>query len=170
MNEMTDNPDYRLVMDFLQSINPGDMDEESAEQLMKIGQRIEGGGQLSDQEREMFMSVVGAMPMNPGSAVREGEMGQMGGMPMDPGSAVRFSEMAPVPMHTAPSRAMTVPMATTQGGPMNMQEMIDAGIISPKRPQTRPTAQMESPRPRMRPEGLGMQSPRPRMRPDNLGG
>jgi len=85
-------------------------------------------------------------------------------------------------MHTAPSRAMTVPMATTQGGPMNMQEMIDAGIISPKRPQTRPTAQMESPRPRMRPEGLGMQSPRPpmrgsvgmspspRMRPDNLGG
>jgi len=126
MNEMTDNPDYRLVMDFLQSINPGDMGEESAEQLMQIGQRIEGGGQLSDQEREMFMSVVGAMPMNPGLAVREGEMGQMGGMPMDPGSAVREGEMAPVPM--------------------------------------------ESPRPRMRPEGLGMQSPRPRMRPDNLGG
>jgi len=77
MNEMTDNPDYRLVMDFLQSINSGDMDEESAEQLMKIGQRIEGGGQLSDQEREMFMSVVGAMPdmrARTGAAMTEADL------------------------------------------------------------------------------------------------
>ena len=145
MNEMTDNPDYRLVMDFLQSINPGDMDEESAEQLMKIGQRIEGGGQLSDQEREMFMSVVGAMPMNPGLAVREGEMGQMGGMPMDPGSAVREGEMGQM-----------------GGMPMDLGSAVRPSEMAP--------VPMQSPRPRMRPEGLGMQSPRPRMRPDNLGG
>ena len=59
-NEMQMNPDYQLVMSFLQKIRPGDMDEESAQQLMIIGQRIQAGGVLSDQEREMFQSVVGA--------------------------------------------------------------------------------------------------------------
>jgi hypothetical protein len=39
------------------------MDEQSANQLMMIGQRIQNGGSLSDKEREMFQSVVGAMPM-----------------------------------------------------------------------------------------------------------
>jgi hypothetical protein len=41
-----------------------------------IGERIQSGGSLSDQEREMFQSVMGAMPQMPmdqGSAVREGE-------------------------------------------------------------------------------------------------
>ncbi len=61
--EMQMNPDFQLVMKFLQNIRPGDMDEESSQQLMAIGQRIQGGGVLSDKEREMFESVVGAMPM-----------------------------------------------------------------------------------------------------------
>ena len=59
-NEMQMNPDYQLVMTFLQNITPGDMDEESANQLMAIGQRIMGGGTLTDREREMFKSVVTA--------------------------------------------------------------------------------------------------------------
>ena len=59
--------------------------------------------------------------------------------------------MAPVPMPQAPSSEMTVPMPTTQGGAMNMQEMIDAGIIVPKRPMTRPTAPLQSRRPMTRP-------------------
>jgi hypothetical protein len=59
--------------------------------------------------------------------------------------------MAPVPMPQAPSSEMTVPMPTTQGGPMNMQEMIDAGIIVPKRPMPRPTAPLQSRRPMTRP-------------------
>ena len=67
MPEVKGNPDYQLVMKFLQLIKPGDMDEDSANQLMMIGQRIQNGGALSDKEREMFQSVVGAMPM-------EGEM------------------------------------------------------------------------------------------------
>jgi hypothetical protein len=75
MNEdMQSNPDYQLVMKFLQSIRPGDMDDESAQQLIAIGQRIQNGGVLSDREREMLNSVVRAMPqmpMDPGSAVRE---------------------------------------------------------------------------------------------------
>ncbi len=61
--EMQMNPDFQLVMRFLQNIRPGDMDEESSQQLMAIGQRIQNGGVLSDKEREMFESVVGAMPM-----------------------------------------------------------------------------------------------------------
>lgn len=62
---MKANPDYQLVMRFLELIQPGDMDEDSANQLMMIGQRIQSGGALSDKEREMFQSVVGAMPANP---------------------------------------------------------------------------------------------------------
>jgi hypothetical protein len=54
---------------FLKSIRPGDMSDEAATQLKMIGERIQSGGSLSDQEREMFQSVMGAMPegpMNPG--------------------------------------------------------------------------------------------------------
>jgi hypothetical protein len=82
MADITQNPDYKLVMTFLQNIRPGDMDAQSAEQLMAIGQRIQNGGTLTEREREMLNSVVRAMPqmpMDPGSAVREGEM------PMDQG-------------------------------------------------------------------------------------
>ena len=60
MPNINENPDYQLVMKFLQNIRPGDMDEESANQLMMIGQRMQGGGILSDREREMFEEVVGA--------------------------------------------------------------------------------------------------------------
>ena len=60
MPDITQNPDYQLVMKFLQNIRPGDMDQESSEQLMMIGQRIQAGGALTDREREMFEAVVGA--------------------------------------------------------------------------------------------------------------
>jgi hypothetical protein len=68
-NDITANPDYQLIMSFLKSIRPGDMSDEAATQLKMIGERIQSGGSLSDQEREMFQSVMGAMPegpMNPG--------------------------------------------------------------------------------------------------------
>jgi hypothetical protein len=107
MADITQNPDYKLVMTFLQNIRPGDMDQESAEQLMAIGQRIQNGGTLTEREREMLNSVVRAMPqmpMDPGSAVREGEM------PMDPGSAVRRGEMpmAQMPMDPGSNRFVGV--------------------------------------------------------------
>ena len=72
--DITANQDYQLVMKFLQLIQPGDMSEESANQLMMIGQRIQNGGILSDKEREMFESVVGAMPVTPPPATSMGEM------------------------------------------------------------------------------------------------
>lgn len=71
MPEVKENPDYQLVMKFLELVTPGDMDRQSSNQLMMIGERIANGGSLSDKEREMFQSVVGAMPMG----------GAMGAMP-----------------------------------------------------------------------------------------
>ena len=72
--EMQMNPDFQLVMKFLQNIRPGDMDEESSQQLMAIGQRIQNGGALSDKEREMFEGVLGAMPMEGENQVNFGAM------------------------------------------------------------------------------------------------
>jgi hypothetical protein len=98
-NDITANPDYQLIMSFLKSIRPGDMSDEAATQLKMIGERIQSGGSLSDQEREMFQSVMGAMPQMPmdqGSAVRARASMPMADaeMPMDPGSAARQSETA----------------------------------------------------------------------------
>ena len=174
MADITQNPDYKLVMTFLQNIRPGDMDAQSAEQLMAIGQRIQNGGTLTEREREMLNSVVRAMPqmpMDPGSAVREGEMPMDPGsavrrgempmeqMPMDPGSAVRRGEMPMAQMPMDPrSAARQSELPSLDGmtyGPssgvttMDMQQMIDAGIINPNRP-------------RPRPENLGQMRPRPR--------
>ena len=72
--DLTANQEYQLVMKLLQLIQPGDMDEDSANQLMMIGQRIQNGGALSDKEREMFESVVGAMPVTPPPATSMGQM------------------------------------------------------------------------------------------------
>ena len=71
-NDITANPDYQLIMSFLKSIRPGDMSDEAATQLKMIGERIQSGGSLSDQEREMFQSVMGAMPQMP---MDQGPMG-----------------------------------------------------------------------------------------------
>ena len=177
MPNITENPDYRLVMTFLQNIRPGDMDQESADQLMMMGERMKAGGSLSDREREMFEAVVGAMPQMPetemsyevdgstermspemmDSLIRSGQVtpDEMSSYQVD-GQTERLapSQMGGItsrPMPQAPSGAPTVPMPTTQGGPMNMQDMIDAGIIKPERPKARPAPM----RPQMRPSNLG---------------
>ena len=167
--DIKENPDYQLVMTFLKNINPGDMDEESAKQLMMIGQRIQGGGVLSEREREMFEAVVGATDRFPVEQMdtfpqgtnpdimkqpdmgmgqvteREGMSGMSGAEMMQP--------MAP-PNPDAPMRKMQksyqVDGGTEQMTPMDMQQMIDAGIIVPKRPMTRPPAPMTSMRPKTR--------------------
>jgi len=194
-NEMQMNPDYQLVMSFLQKIRPGDMDEESAQQLMIIGQRIQAGGVLSDQEREMFQSVVGAtdrFPVEQMDTFPQGTNPDIMRQPAKGMGAMSDAEMK-LAMNTAmptnltqkqmdqfmaqknaaqqrmgamsdAERRMMQPMAPAQGmgamsdaemqmqqgGAMNMQEMIDAGIIVPKRPMTRPTAPMTSMRPQTR--------------------
>jgi hypothetical protein len=72
-NDITANPDYQLIMSFLKSIRPGDMSDEAATQLKMIGERIQSGGSLSDQEREMFQSVMGAVSDSMGT-VSDAEM------------------------------------------------------------------------------------------------
>jgi len=136
MNEdMQANPDYQLVMKFLQLIKPGDMDEAAAQQMMMIGQRIKGGGTLSEKEREMFSSVVGAMPAMPEGMT---PMPQSAPTPMPP----------PPPMPSAdgmtygPSSGVTV-----DPNVMDMQQMMDAGIVSPTRPQGRPAPMRPQARP-----------------------
>jgi hypothetical protein len=162
--KMQANPDYNLVMKFLSSITPGDMDKESAEQLMMIGQRIQAGGSLTDKEREMFLSVVSAMPdmndmVNSGQ-ISEGEaaMGMAGPGMTDAQRAImeneaynrRLAEEMAMPskdgVNYSPSSGVSM-----EPNVMGLQEMIEAGIVKPTRPMARPSAPMTSPRPRMRP-------------------
>jgi len=173
MPNITQNPDYQLVMKFLQNIRPGDMDQESSEQLMMIGQRIQSGGALSNREREMFEAVVGNMPDVEKSYEVDGRMERMSPEIMD--SLIRSGQVTPDEMSTymvdgrkerlAPSQMGGItPMPSRDEmtyGPssgvsmdpsvMGLQEMIDAGIIKPTRPQARPAAPATSMRPRMRP-------------------
>ena len=170
-NEMQMNPDYQLVMTFLQSITPGDMDEESANQLMAIGQRIMGGGTLTDREREMFESVVTATDRFPVEQMDTFPQGTNPAIMNDPPQpmgmgqvtaregmdAMSDAEMMPPmapPNPDAPmskmQRSYQVDGGMEQMTPMDMQDMIDAGIIVPKRPMTRPPAPMTSMRPKTR--------------------
>jgi len=162
--EMQRNPDYNLVMKFLSSITPGDMDKESADQLMMIGQRIQAGGSLTDKEREMFLSVVSAMPkmadMVTSGQMSQGEaaMGMAGPGMTDAQRAImeneaynrRLAEEMAMPskdgMNYSPSSGVSM-----EPNVMGIQEMIEAGIIKPTRPMARPAAPMKSPRPQARP-------------------
>ena len=127
MPNITQNPDYQLVMKFLQNIRPGDMDQESSEQLMMIGQRIQSGGALSDREREMFEAVVGNMPQTEMSYQVDGGMERMSPEAMDSMvSSGQISQgeaggMAPPPMPSqdgmtyGPSSGVTVAPSVMAG-------------------------------------------------------
>jgi len=134
--EMQMNPDYQLVMRFLSSLTPGSMDKESEDQLRMIGQRIQGGGVLSDKEREMFESVVGAMPMegaNQGS-VSDTEM-QMYKDSLTPNTGMTDAER-----QMAEEDAYFQRLREEQEQMYNMNQMQQEGA-----------APMTSMRPRMRP-------------------
>ena len=92
-NDIKDNPDYQLVMTFLQNIRPGDMDEESSQQLMAIGQRIQGGGTLTDREREMFEAVVGATDSFPTEQMDSFPQGTNPDIMKKPDMSVKSSKM-----------------------------------------------------------------------------
>jgi len=157
-NEMQMNPDYQLVMTFLQNITPGDMDEESANQLMAIGQRIMGGGTLTDREREMFESVVMATDRFPVEQMDTFPQGTNPAIMKQPDmDAMSGAEMMQPDAPANPDAPMSkmqksyqVDDRMEQMTPMDMQQMIDAGIIVPKRPMTRSPAPMTSMRPKTR--------------------
>jgi hypothetical protein len=139
-NDITANPDYQLIMSFLKSIRPGDMSDEAATQLKMIGERIQSGGSLSDQEREMFQSVMGAMPQ----------------MPMDQGPAVREGSHANAEMQMMQNQQFNQDaQAFREGHSAITASSGSSGVSSSLAPDT-------SMRPRPRPENLGQMRPRPR--------
>ena len=161
MADITQNPDYQLVMKFLQNIRPGDMDQESSDQLMMIGQRMQAGGALTDREREMFEAVVGATDRFP---VEQMDSFPQGGtnpdLMRDTGATMTEEEMMSYQvddgeMQMTPSqmRAMQESGAITPdaGRVMSMDDAIAAGLVNPMRPKARPTAPMQSMRPQARP-------------------
>ncbi len=148
MPNIEENPDFQLLKQFLQSINPNDMDEASATELMDLGKMIQNGGALTDRQREMFASVVGAMPDyspadNFGSmseAERELAMGQALPTNLSEEEMRRFMEEKYAAQKRLEFDAR--------------QRDIEAGNLP-----TGPSAGMTE-----------MTSPMPRMRPSNLGG
>ena len=165
MADITQNPDYRLVMTFLKNINPGDMDQESAEQLMMIGERMKAGGALSDREREMFESVVSNMPMDPNmGAVSDSEM-QMYTDNLPIARAIDEGEMnvAMPPNMTEAEMVQAEEDAYFERLRLEQEQMYNMNQEA-MRQQTQSPAPMTSPRPQMRPSAP-MTSPRPQMRP-----
>ena len=165
MADITQNPDYQLVMKFLQNIRPGDMDQESSEQLMMIGQRIQAGGALSDREREMFEAVVGATDRFP---VEQMDSFPQGGtnpdLMRDTGAAMTEEEMMSYQVDGGMEQMTPSQMAAMQesgaitrapSNVMSMDDAIAAGLVNPMRPKARPAAPMASPRPMARPQNLG---------------
>jgi len=123
--DMRRKEQLELVLTFLQNIKPGDMSPEAAEQLMNIGQRIQGGGSLSDNEREMFTSVVGETARFP------------------------VEQMATFPQGTNPDIMKAPPQGMAPDAPaQGMGAMSDREMQM--RPRPRPTAPMTSMRPQTR--------------------
>lgn len=133
MPNIEENPDFQLLKQFLQSINPNDMDEESAKELMDLGKMIQNGGALTDRQREMFGSVVGAMP----------------DMRAQTGAAMTEAEMEEMRMREFNQKLQEQQQAAFDA----RQRDIEAGNL-PTGPSAGMT-EMTSPMPRMRPSNLG---------------
>ena len=132
MPNIEENPDFQLLKQFLQSINPNDMDEDAAKELMDLGRMIQNGGALTDRQREMFGSVVGAMPNS-----------EMMGAPMSE------AEIEAKRMQEFNQKLQEQQQATFDA----RQREIEAGNL-PTGPSAGMT-EMTSPMPRMRPSNLG---------------
>jgi len=148
MPEVKANPDYQLVMKFLELITPGDMDESSANQLMMIGQRIQNGGSLSDKEREMFQSVVGAMPEMQMSYEVDGRMEAM--TPSQMQAAQASGEITPNTGMTDAQKRMAEEEAYFKRLREEQEQMYNMGQQSMQE-QMQSAAPMTSPRPMARP-------------------
>ena len=155
MPNIEENPDFQLLKQFLQSINPNDMDEASATELMDLGKMIQNGGALTDRQREMFASVVGSMPdmgMRPGmqGSVSDTEMGMYKDSLGQGSGMMTEAEMEEMRMREFNQKLQEQQQAAFDA----RQRDIEAGNLP-----TGPSAGMTE-----------MTSPMPRMRPSNLGG
>jgi len=133
MPNIEENPDFQLLKQFLQSINPNDMDEDSAKELMDLGRMIQNGGALTDRQRAMFGSVVGAMP----------------DMRAQTGAAMTEAEMEEMRMREFNQKLQEQQQAAFDA----RQREIEAGIMPTG--EAAGMTEMTSPMPRMRPSNLG---------------
>jgi hypothetical protein len=156
-NDITANPDYQLIMSFLKSIRPGDMSDEAATQLKMIGERIQSGGSLSDQEREMFQSVMGAVSDSMG-AVSDAEMQMYKDNLPRPRPSPNMGAVSDAEMRMMQNQQFNQDAQNFQGRAFRNNEGVysgSSGVSSSLAPDT-------SMRPRPRPENLGQMRPRPR--------
>jgi len=189
MPNINENPDYQLLMKYIKSITPGNMTKESAIELMTIGERIQGGGAISDREREIFESNVAATDSLNGGAIsdREREIFEPNVAATDSlnGGAIsdlEIEQMTPVEYAAAVQSGLITPdqlMMESSGSTTTpaesqlleqeayfkrlMEEQQALPRLAPDTPQMRPQARPELTRPQARPTAP-MQSPRPQMR------
>jgi len=200
VDEMRMNPDMMLFQEMVQKITPGDMSKEAEDGLRMVLERLKGGGAMTEKEREMFGSVIGAMPrtMPRGSgSTSDAEMemfnqsiganqpiGAMSDQEMRRTYQVddRIEQMTPSQMADMQRSGAITPDKMTymiDGQPMEMatstyDEAVRLGIITPDTVMENIDG-MEIARPPMAPEQslrpeLRPEPMRPRMRPENLGG
>jgi len=180
VDEMRMNPDMMLFQEMVQKITPGDMSKEAEDGLRMVLERLKSGGAMTKKEREMFGSVVGAMPASANMRMRTGAaMSPEEDMRMRTGAAISPEEDMRMRTGAAMSDQEMKRTYMIDGQPMEMatstyDEAVRLGIITPDtvmenidgmeiaRP---PMAPEQSLRPELRPEPM-----RPRMRPENLGG
>jgi len=200
VDEMRMNPDMMLFQEMVQKITPGDMSKEAEDGLRMVLERLKSGGAMTEKEREMFASVIGAMPrtMPRGSgSTSDAEMemfnrsiganqpiGAMSDQEMRRTYQVddRIEQMTPSQMADMQRSGAITPDKMTymiDGQPMEMatstyDEAVRLGIITPDTVMENIDG-MEIARPPMAPEQslrpeLRPEPMRPRMRPENLGG
>ena len=154
MPNINENPDYQLLMKYIKSITPGNMTKESAIELMTIGERIQGGGAISDREREIFESNVAATDSLNGGAISDLEIEKM--TPVEYAAAVQSGLITPDQLMMESSGSTTTPaerelLEQEAYFKRLMEEQQALPRLAPDTPQMRPQARPELTRPQARP-------------------
>jgi len=154
MPNINENPDYQLLMKYIKSITPGNMTKESAIELMTIGERIQGGGAISDREREIFESNVAATDSLNGGAISDLEIEKM--TPVEYAAAVQSGLITPDQLMMESSGSTTTPaerelLEQEAYFKRLMEEQQALPRLAPDTPKMRPQARPELTRPQARP-------------------
>jgi len=122
VDEMRMNPDMMLFQEMVQKITPGDMSKEAEDGLRMVLERLKSGGAMTEKEREMFGSVIGAMPASANMRMRTGAaMSPEEDMRMRTGAAMSPEE--DMRMRTGAAISPEEDMRMRTGAAMSDQEM-----------------------------------------------
>jgi len=137
VDEMRMNPDMMLFQEMVQKITPGDMSKEAEDGLRMVLERLKSGGAMTEKEREMFGSVIGAMPASANMRMRTGAaMSPEEDMRMRTGAAISPEEDMRMRTGAAMSdqemkRTYQVDDGMEQMTPSQMANMQRSGAITP---------------------------------------